>query len=239
MRVVSYNVLADGYVRRSYYPLTPPELLEPGRRRAALVRHILALGADILCLQEVEPATLAALGGAPLVAQKRGKPDAVATLVGRPVAAHAVLEYPDATGHVALLVAVEDGGGLIGVANTHVKWDPPGAAVGVAQVERLCDAVDGFAPACDGWILAGDFNAGPDSALHAAVRARGYRDPFPDAACTCNSSQVPKRIDFLFHSPSLVAVAAPLPPLAPDTPLPSATEPSDHLAIAAELTRRG
>ncbi len=239
MRVASYNVLADAYIRTSYYPGTPPEVLRPERRRTAIAERVARLAADVVCLQEVEPATLAAIaarlpGYAVHAERKRDKPDAVAIVTRRPVRGRAVLAHDDGTGHVALLVAVEDEDRLVGIAAAHVKWDPPGAAVGLAQAEALLDAVAGFTPACAGWILAGDFNAGPDSPLYARARARGWRDAYEGTqAFTCNSSRVPKRIDFLFHDPALVAEPEPLPPIAPDTALPSAVEPSDHLAIAA------
>jgi endonuclease/exonuclease/phosphatase family metal-dependent hydrolase len=237
VKVASYNVLADGYIRRSFYPGTAPALLEPARRRAAVAAHVAALDADVVCLQEVEPAMQAAIaarlpGHAVEAEAKRGKPDAVATFVRRPIAARAALAFPDGTGHVALLVVVDHGGRRVGVANTHVKWDPPGAAVGLAQVEALLDWLAGFE--LDAAIVAGDFNAAPDSPHYARVRARGFGDAGDGA--TCNSSQVPKRIDFLFHSPALYASAAPLAPLAPDTPLPSETQPSDHLAVAADFS---
>ncbi len=243
--VASYNVLADGYLRRAYYPLTPPEVLVPERRRAAIAEHVAGLDADVICLQEVEPEALAAIAARlpdreAHQAGKRGRRDAVAIVTRRPALAEQTLVFLDGTGHVALLVAVEEEGRRLGVACTHVKWDPPGARIGVDQAEELMRAVAKAAPACDGWILAGDFNAAPDSELVSRVLAQGWRDAYAGlpAAHTCNSSQVPKRIDYLFHTASLVATPRPLPAIAPDTPLPSPQQPSDHLAIAARLEWR-
>jgi len=59
--VASYNVLADSYVKPKWYPGVPAALLVPGARTPALARHIEALGADIVCLQEVEPAVFTAV----------------------------------------------------------------------------------------------------------------------------------------------------------------------------------
>jgi mRNA deadenylase 3'-5' endonuclease subunit Ccr4 len=54
--VASYNILADAYIRREWYPKIPQSVLDPQRRTAALVRHLEGLSADVIWLQEVEPA---------------------------------------------------------------------------------------------------------------------------------------------------------------------------------------
>lgn len=241
LRVVSQNVLADAYVNPMYYPHTPPAVLDPAWRRPALATHLANLAADVYCLQEVEPAALAAFraalpGHEAHYAQKTAKPDGVATLTRLAALHRAVVRYDDGTGHVALLVVVEYDGRPLGVATTHVKWAPPGARlhVGVYQAEALLDALDRDAPGCDGWIVCGDFNAPPGSALVARVLARGWCDAYADrGGPTANANGVPKRIDFLFHSPSLVATPDALPAITATTPLPSATQPSDHLALGA------
>jgi endonuclease/exonuclease/phosphatase family metal-dependent hydrolase len=144
--------------------------------------------------------------------------------------------YADGTGHVALFVVVEHEGRFLGIANTHVKWDPPGASVGVAQADALLDAIAQFEPACAGWVVCGDFNAAPDSTLWRRVRGRGFCDSYEGlGGSTCNANAVPKRIDFIFHTPSLAATPVALRAIASETALPSADEPSDHLAITAAL----
>src|SRR5689334_15445529 len=62
-KAVTYNVLATAYIRPAWYAGVAPALLRPERRVPAVVRHIDSLGADLLCLQEVEKETLAALEG--------------------------------------------------------------------------------------------------------------------------------------------------------------------------------
>ncbi len=77
--VATYNVLASAYIQRARYPRSPAMVLSPAWRIPALVQAIASLEADILCLQEVEPETLAAInarlcsrGYASRYARKRG-----------------------------------------------------------------------------------------------------------------------------------------------------------------------
>lgn len=84
--VATYNILANAYIRPAWYPHTPPEMLVAAQRGPALVRHIIGLAADILCLQEVEDGMFTALeeGLRPcgytghLTKKARGKPDGCA-----------------------------------------------------------------------------------------------------------------------------------------------------------------
>jgi mRNA deadenylase 3'-5' endonuclease subunit Ccr4 len=98
LSIASYNVLAGAYVRPDRYPRVVPRLLDPSRRTAAVAGRVAGLGADVLCLQEVEPPVLAALaarlepdGYLPFFAPKGGKPDGCATFVKR--ASWRVLEW--------------------------------------------------------------------------------------------------------------------------------------------------
>lgn len=61
LTLLSWNVLADPYVRRGYYPSTPPALLAPGARTRAIVDRLVRSAAALICLQEVEPPVFAAL----------------------------------------------------------------------------------------------------------------------------------------------------------------------------------
>ena len=119
LRVVTWNVLADAYIHRDWYPRTTDAELEPSGRRARLLDAVDALGADVLCLQEVEPPLFAALErrlssgglGGHFAQKGRGRPDGCATFVRRGLEARApeVLRYADAlgteghSGHLALL----------------------------------------------------------------------------------------------------------------------------------------
>jgi hypothetical protein len=56
-------------------------------------------------------------------------------------------------------------------------------------------------------------------------------------AFTANANGRKKRIDFILYSDDFGATPAPIAPIGDDTPLPSDTEPSDHLPIEVRLDR--
>jgi protein angel len=253
----TYNVLATAYLGRGDYAAVPAAVLDPDRRTAALVRHVAALDADLLCLQEVEADVLAALraglepvGHDGLCEFKgRGKPDGCATFFRTGVFALQKaerLEYRDDekgpgrhSGFVALLLALGHAGRRLGVANTHLRWDRPGTPrhgqVGHRQAVELLEACRRFDPPCDGWIVCGDFNRGPASDVVATFREAGLT--FAHAGRPHVRSAVANRraslIDYLFHTSGLTARPVDPPPVDDRTVLPSADEPSDHLALAA------
>lgn len=241
-RATSYNVLASGYIKPAFYPRVEPALLDPAWRIPALVRHVIALDADLIGLQEVDAATYAALeaGLSPLgfashYARKAGrKPDGCATFYRRErFGLHGVerLVYADGSGHIALLVELEQGGRRLGLANTHLKWSPPGADHDRLQMRELLAAL----ATRDGqWIVCGDFNAKPGSEALGLLRRAGYRPTHADpAAFTCNPNGEAKTVDYLCHTVGLGAAPLPLPPIDDRTPLPSHDQPSDHLAVVA------
>ena len=139
--IATYNVLATSYIRPEFYPDTPMELLVERHRIPALVRYIIDLQADLYCLQEVEhdtfhaiDAALGPMGYGKRLAEKGGsRPDGCATFFRhRFDLVDAVrLEYEEglgqsSSGHVAQIIVLECGARRIGVANTHLKWDPTG-----------------------------------------------------------------------------------------------------------------
>src|SRR5262245_23724383 len=171
--VATYNVLATAYINPQWYPGVPEDLLRPETRVSALIRHVEALGVDVLCLQEVEPDVFTALkdrlgplGYAGFYERKgRNRPDGCATFVrtaGFAVRHARRLEYRDRetgpeahSGHVALLLALEREGHPLGVANTHIRWmalnTPRDEQVGIRQVAELIGACRDFDPPCRDW----------------------------------------------------------------------------------------
>lgn len=255
--VATYNVLASAYIERAWYPRTPALVLDPAWRVPALVRHISRLGSDIFCLQEVEPETFVALrttlgerGYDGQYARKLAqRPDGVAIFYRRTafeLLSVRVLAYSDGagvvadTGYIALIARLRTRDGILGVINTHLMWDPPntgrGARLGLRQGRQLLAELEsGVATDACGWIVAGDFNVTPESDIVALMEQAGFHHAhreLPDVY-TCNFGANARLIDYLFHSAKLRAA-----PLAPTriedrNILPSADEPSDHLAIMA------
>ncbi len=228
MRLLSWNVLADSYIRASYYPRSEPALLRRGARTAAIVDALARDVADLCCLQEVEPALVAALrlrlpGWELRFAGKRGKPDGVA-LLARAQAIDDVATLELASGFVALVATV---GGLR-VATTHLRWDPPGTPRDERYaIRQACELV---AAAPD--VICGDLNVEPGDDALALLADAGYVDP--GGTATANPNGRAKRIDYILARGRAIA-ALPAPAVADDTPLPSRDMPSDHVPIAAVI----
>jgi len=247
-RVATYNVLATGYIRPRFYSRCDPAHLAAGWRVPALVRHCVALDADLIGLQEVDREIYGALDEAlpPLgyagdyAPKGGGKPDGCASFYRRAMFAPRRverLEYADGTGHIALLTLLEHAGRGFGLANTHLKWAPPGLTHDLDQIGELIGALASTDRAGADWIICGDFNAKPDSAVLAALAAAGYRPSHCGTArgFTCNPNGAAKTIDFLCHTTALQSAPVPLPVIEDLTPLPSGEQPSDHLAVIADF----
>jgi endonuclease/exonuclease/phosphatase family metal-dependent hydrolase len=132
---------------------------------------------------------------------------------------------------------LEHAGRTIGLANTHLKWAPPGETHDLDQIRELLGALSSPDRAGADWIICGDFNAKPDSAVLAALETAGYRASHSSEAqgYTCNPNGVAKTIDYLCHPAALRSSPLPLSRIDDLTPLPSAEQPSDHLAVVADF----
>ena len=244
LRVVSWNVLADAYVRHEYYPRTPPALLDPVTRGQAVRRRLAALdGADVICLQEMDR-TLFALAVEALPActarllTRRARGEGCALFIRRSLVPQPEFEemvFRDDSGHVALAARGAD----VTVVCTHLKWEPDGtpeaAHRGRAQLAEILDRW-----ASGPRVVCGDFNAGPESVVLALARDRGLSDAYASLpeAFTCNANSERKRIDFILCSAEFIATPSPLAvTVTNDTALPGGDEPSDHVAIEARLDR--
>lgn len=256
--VATYNVLANAYVSRAWYPGTPAMVLDPAWRIPALVQHISALNADLLCLQEIEPdllaplrTGLAAIGYDGQYARKgAGRPDGLAIFYRKEkfvLVSAACLSYADAagavpdSGYVALIARFRIVDRLLGVINTHLLWDPPGTALeaqrGFCQARQMMAGWETIVDSAAAWILAGDLNVTPGSALVAMIQQAGWDYAHRDltGAATCNVKSEARMIDYLFHSAALRPEPVAPTPVDDRTVLPSAEEPSDHVAIAARF----
>jgi mRNA deadenylase 3'-5' endonuclease subunit Ccr4 len=243
IRVVSWNVLADAYLKDERYPHTPPPVLERAARRRAVKERLAAYAkVDVLCLQEVDTALFAVAEQALPSSRsrhfkKRGRGEGSAIFVREALTTDPEwheLVFSDRSGHVALAVTFAG----VTVVSTHLKWEPPGTPAaahrGRVQLGEIFDAWPSGSR-----IVCGDFNAEPESDVLQLAAARGYSDAYASMpeAYTCNANGKKKRIDFILHSPDFTATPSRIPDVADDTPLPSEKEPSDHVAIEARLDR--
>jgi mRNA deadenylase 3'-5' endonuclease subunit Ccr4 len=250
LRIATYNVLADAYIRPGYFPNTPPEVLVPGRRRPALLERFEALGADLLCLQEVEEELFrAAQERFPswegrYLPKGRGKPDGCAIFSrGRVSLTDAPsLAYGDGSGHVALSVRVEQGQRSLVVTTTHLKWAPPERGPDEHQgCLQLCELLAARETLCGGaseWLVCGDLNATPEHALLAMAADAGLRPAHAEDPPTCNVKGWCRTLDYLLVSENLRALPEAPPVLTATEPMPSARHPSDHLPLVTGLEWR-
>jgi len=250
---VSYNVLAQSFVRRDRYPLSEPEALDATRRHALLLQRLEGLDADLLCLQELEPATNDAVRARlqashhAAYAPRADRPDGLAILARRARfdwLGHDVLRFaPDGTvdGGPALIAHLSIDETPIHVVCAHLPWEPestPSAQHrGHRQMLELIAHRDATAPR-DTWIFAGDFNAVSTGIVLAAAldndMAESCREQRPWDTCAINGR--PRKIDYLLYSTGrLNPKPGLLPRLSRDSVLPSLTEPSDHLPLHVDF----
>jgi mRNA deadenylase 3'-5' endonuclease subunit Ccr4 len=245
----TYNILADASIRPDRYRGCLAESLAPGPRRRLLLDRIAALDVDLLMLQEVEPAAHQAIaqrlgdGYLGVFAQRRGRPDGASVFARRACVSldrHDVLHYQaHASGddQLALLCHLRIGSRRLLIASTHLQWCPDNTPIeqhiGRAQMIELLGhmhATDADAT----WILAGDLNATSGSSVITAAIERGLmlsakaQRPWD----TCNANGRPRKLDYLLiRDGQLEPHPGTLMRLHRDTPLPSLSEPSDHLAL--------
>ncbi|HYT94829.1 MAG TPA: endonuclease/exonuclease/phosphatase family protein [Gemmataceae bacterium] len=258
-RAITYNILATAYIKPAWYAGVAADLLRPELRVPAAVEHIEGLHADLLCLQEVEAETFTTLNRRlkPLgyagryERQGQGKPDGCAVFFREGLFTlrevqrrdyHDVERGPAGdSGHIALLLCLEHEGRLLGVANTHLRWDKPGTPrtqqIGYRQILELLEACERFTPPCEGWLVCGDFNCPAHSEVVAAMSRAGY--VYAHARCpgvrSCVVNGKAKLIDYLFHTAALQSRPFDPPPVVDGQPLPSQEQPSDHLALVADF----
>lgn len=256
--LTTYNVLAQAYIIPTRYPRTPAPILAGAWRRPALVRHIVALDTDVLCLQEVEDETFAAVQQAlqPLgyighFAKKGGgKPDGCATFVRQNTLTWGMvhqLMYSDGagterdSGHLALVVVCAYQGRPLGLVNTHLRWDPPGTPPehqrSYRQIRQLLQERGRLAPDCEAWIICGDLNVTPESHVVAVLRAEGFDYTHRTLAgtYTCNANARATMLDYVFYTEAFRVQPVAVPVIDDQTPLPSYDQPSDHLALTVHF----
>jgi endonuclease/exonuclease/phosphatase family metal-dependent hydrolase len=265
---VTYNVLAPSYLYPDRYPRCEPAAIDPVRRHRLLQERIAGLDADLICLQELEPSvheglsTVLGPGYASAYLGRPGRPDGLAVFARASVLdwiGHHQLSVGPSARDVALVVDLSCAGRPMSVVCGHLPWMPdltPRADhPAYRQMLEVLTHRDATAPDSI-WLLAGDFNAEPDSCVIQAALSRDMADSCRDQrpADTFAVDGRARRIDYLLYSTGrLVPEPDALPPLAGtdgrsassragpngrsassragDVVLPSLTEPSDHLPL--------
>ncbi len=252
--IATYNILAKAYAAPNRYPNCAPSVLAPKGRLPTLIGRVIGLDADVLCIQECEEAVFARIQArlgsgydGRWVRKTGGQPDGCATFVRLPWKCHAWREIlfhdkpaPKPSGHVALIAELSRDGHRLTVANAHLRWAPddapPDERPGLSQARQLLEA---FAKHPSPYVVCGDFNAEPGSEVLELFGVYGFSDAHDPAVMTCNPDGRAKKVDFLLHSRGLTAHPRPALAVTDVTPLPSSTEPSDHIPLVAKFLIRG
>jgi mRNA deadenylase 3'-5' endonuclease subunit Ccr4 len=245
VKLVTYNILAQPYVRPERYVGCSADALAAGPRRRRLLARVGGLDADLLALQEVDAPTFAALDAAlphaGAHAPKDGRPDGCAVFSRLPLLAHDVLHYvahDPGYDHLAQRVVVELGSHRLVLGNTHLRWQrrdtPASSHQGLAQMTELLDWLDG----CPGdvHVVVGDLNAEPGALPLRAAESRGYRAIRPVGRVPTALINGNRRcLDHVLVRGPLDALALSPTPVDRRQPIPSTTEPSDHVPVAVRL----
>ena len=115
---------------------------------------------------------------------------------------------------------------------------PPEEQIGYLQIRELIN--DHFKPdrTSYAWVVCGDLNVRSDNPVVKELISHGFLDVYAGREqATCNPNSKAKRIDYIFHTAGLRAEPVKLMEIDDFTPLPSADEPSDHLAIVAAFEK--
>lgn len=244
LRVVSWNVLADTYVRAEWFPHTPAHLLRPGARTGAIVEVLASLDADVLALQEAEPDLVDAARTTLRDHTVLWCPKSAGRLDGCLTAIHHRIELleetrlvyndgPIPSGHVAHLVTVRYPHRTVRIANTHIRWEPdttpPGERIGVRQATELTAELAGTEIAA----IAADLNDTPGGPVRTILAQAGYTFPQgPGPTSVLNAGEL-RALDVVAvrgatgtnHPSNITATAT----------MPDHTCPSDHIPVAVDI----
>lgn len=240
-----------------WYGEIAPKLVNWKTRQQALLSHISSFDSDLICLQEVEPhfferlrKCLGQQGYIGLYAKKGGaKPDGIAFFY-RPSKVKVIdsetffYTQSSAVGNAthwrpAQIIEFEVAGRRFGIVNTHLAWDSAGETALAELQELLTAKLAPRAKEVERWIICGDFNVVPDSDAIKFLREKGFRyaaEGSEQVTCSLPIQHFAEKVDYIFYSDTkLQATAQHIEEVVQGAYLPSRSQPSDHLAIGAQI----
>ncbi len=255
IKVTSYNTLCPTYANSDWYSHIDPTLVDWKTRQPVLIDHILSLDSDVLALQEVEPALFRTLkqklgerGYMGFYTQKIGHPDGPALffkkgsflLEGEEDFFFTVSGQTAGSWRPAQIISLKYKGEPIGIIHSHFAWDAHGELC-YQQLQELMEQVVANKPEIKRWVILGDFNVEPDSQVVHYLKGQGFSYAAEGAEqITCSVSAdgtwYAEKVDYIFYrTEKLKAEAERIEEIARFAPLPSPTQPSDHIAITARI----
>jgi endonuclease/exonuclease/phosphatase family metal-dependent hydrolase len=260
LELVTWNILADHYIRPEFYPHTPSSYLNPATRHPMLLAAISAQDADLYCLQEVEQTmfdtileVMQPLGWQGQLAVKDGHREGVALLwrtrAVEVSATHTLHYAATSKGHrsTALIAHIRPVSGArpFVLVSTHLAWahhsTPATEHPGVLQLAELLDVRDAgqLMPAGLPWIICGDLNDEYTGPVLTLARDRGLTVPCTQMRPwhTGNFNERPVKLDYTLCDPGAPTITPhPLPRLEKTTPMPGPDHASDHLPLCVALS---
>lgn len=247
LSVVSWNVLADPYVRPEWFPTADRGTLRPGARHELVAAAVASFAADVVALQEVTKPLADRLSDhlagwdVRWCPKGRGRPDGCLTAVspGLQVVGEDRVRYADGvpvSGHVAHVVQVRHpGGAVVAVASSHWRYAASPSTqelVGVRQMRQLLPLLD---PA-KVTVVAGDVNDEVGGPVRAVLAEAGFVEAQGPGATSLFMGQAgpqERALDVVaVRGASASSWARPWPVA---HARPSCRCPSDHVPVGAHL----
>lgn len=244
--IATYNVLAQSYIKPDRYPYSDPADLKAVNRLPRVERTIRELGADILCVQEVEPSFYRTLQDHlssthdSIFAAHPKRPDGAAIFYAKTMTAHQSGTF-FAEGINVPFVELQTPDGPMMVTSLHLKWQrndtPTSEHLGRRQLLHVISTLKKKTE--HPIFLAGDFNAISQSCVIQAAQREGFhincraQRPWD----TTNINHKRRKLDYILsNTHKWTPKPCRLPRLEKTTPMPSPTHGSDHLALSISMT---
>ena len=260
IRILSYNILANIYIKPEYYPGADHSFLEWHIRKKYLFDYILKFKADIICLQEYEDLELKAwftqygYQSIIYIDQNHSKVGlAIFYLADKLELVSAEKTKLADSQQAAIIAKFNNGHKEFIIINTKIRWVPQEIQkttyAGYQQIKWLLLSKlpmfvkdsNSIAPTAGHdttgeIIICGDFNADHHGSIYQLFMQHNLQDIFRDNPYnTVKANNQANRVDFCFASSNLKYLAVNITGLNNQDIVPSATIPSDHLPLIVDF----